>query len=448
MSRRPLDLRDRLFIVALVVQVAIAVVLGVAIVRVANRSEAGGRVEVVAASPTGAPVAARTGASGRTETRTTVVGGSQAGAGAAGSTGITSGEIKVGGVFTLSGPGDATVALHAAQAYFNKVNDAGGVFGRRIKYVTRDDKFDPSVGYSDVKDLVENEKVFAMAAWVAPNTENQQVVNYLEKKGVPLVGNFGQPPEYKSPVVYSFAVNWPTISRLTVRQLAATLGQKKIALIWVHLSDEIDQIVRQNAGAEAKANGAEIVYTEPVDVAKPVYDDTVVNARQAGATGIVTLLDPFSYSRYWQSFARSDWRPVQVGVGFAMDRSSTSVIPSGYQNVWAIQEMELPSAPTPGIREYLSTMKKYFPRDMEKLNWAAELSWLGAKMFVETLKRAGPKPTRQGIVNALDSMTKFDSGLAPPYTIRPGPHDFVTCMKAGKLTASRTWVQGSDWFCV
>jgi branched-chain amino acid transport system substrate-binding protein len=447
MNRKPLDIRDRLFIGAVVIQLVVAAVLGVAIVRAIDRSGGPGRVEVIGASPTPSALASQ-GATPGAQTRTSVTGGSAGGSSQAGSTGVSSGSIKLGGVFTLSGPGDATVALHAVQAYFNTVNADGGVHGRRLQYVTRDDHFDPSIGYSEVKDLVENQKIFAGVSWVAPNTENDQTIGYLERVGVPLVGNFGQPPEYTSPISYSFTLDWTVSPRLTVRTMANTLGQKKIALIWIHLTNEIDQIVRSSATDEAKKWGAEIVYMEAADVAKGVYDDTVVTARNSGATGVVTIMDAFSYSRYWQSFSRSTWRPTQVGYPFVMDPQSTNAIPSGYTNVYGLQEMELPGAGTPPVREYLAAMRKYYPGDMDELSWASELSWLGAKMFVEALKRAGPQPTRKGVMNALDTMTNFNSGFAPPYTIRPGPHDFVRCAKGAKLSGSRTWVQFSDWFCM
>lgn len=422
--------------------------LGVAIVRAVDRAGRGGPVQVVGALPSASATASAVASTGGGSTTTTSVIGGSTGSTKDQSAGISAGEIKVGGLFTLSGPGDATVALHAAQAYFNMVNDAGGVYGRKIKYITADDGFDPATGFSETKRLVENEKIFAGSAWVAPNSENQQTIDYLQRKGVPLVGNFGSPPEYTAQISYSFAASWVVSSRLTVRQMANTVGKKKIAMIWVHLSNEIDEIIKENATAEAKRDGAEIVYTEAVDVAKPVYDDTVVNAQQSGADGVITIMDGFSLARYWQSFARATWRPSQVGYAFAMDPQPTAAIPAGYDDVYGIQEMELSVNPTPGITEYLSTMKKYYPGDMDTLSWASELCWLGAKMFVEALRRAGPKPTRQGVMAALDSMTRFDSGLSTPYTIRPGGHDIARCMKAAKLTSTKTWVQSSDWFCL
>lgn len=451
MQKPSLGPSDRLFVAALVVQVVVAAILGTAIVRAIDRA---GPVAQVAVAPTGpggpaslTPSALPTGRTSTTTTTTTTTTGGGGGPGDI-TVGITGGEIKVGGIFTLSGPADATPALHAAQAYFNVVNAAGGVFGRKIRYITRDDHFDQSIGYAAVKDLVENQKVFAMAAWVAPNTENQQTVDYLGRGGVPLVGNFGQPPEYTSPISYSFALSWNWSPPLSIRTIAKMLGQKKIGLVWVHLTNEIDNIIVKGATEEAKRNGAEIVYREPADVTKLTYDDTVSAARDAGATGMVTIMDAYSLARYWNSFARTTWRPTQVGYAFAMDPQPTKAIPAGYTDVHAIQEMELPSNHTPPVDEYLNAMKRYYPEDTDKLSWASELSWLGAKMFVEALRRAGPNPTRKGILNALDTMTNFNSGLAPPYTLRPGPHDFVKCVKAAKLTASRTWAQESDWFCM
>ncbi|MBI4730175.1 MAG: ABC transporter substrate-binding protein [Acidobacteria bacterium] len=157
MNRKSLDPRDRLFFVALVVQLTVSAVLGVAIVRAIDRA---GRVQVIGgALPSARPegsAAPTTGTGPTTRTHTTVIGGRAGSRTGGGSTGVSAGEIRIGGVFTLSGPADATPAVHAVQAYFNTVNEAGGVFGRRLTYVVRDDKFDPAIGYQSTKDFIEN----------------------------------------------------------------------------------------------------------------------------------------------------------------------------------------------------------------------------------------------------------------------------------------------------
>ncbi|MBI4730174.1 MAG: ABC transporter substrate-binding protein [Acidobacteria bacterium] len=282
-------------------------------------------------------------------------------------------------------------------------------------------------------------------------------MNYLEKNGVPLVGNFGQPAEFTSPISYSFTLPWEYSPPLSVRYIANNVGQKKLCVVWVHLSAEIDDIVTRTANEEAARDGAQVVYIEAADVAKPSYDDTVANCQQNAiqktgsqdGVGMVAILDAFSLKRYWLSFARQTWRPPQVGYAFAMDPQPTGAIPAGYEDVYAVQEMELPSNPTPEVQRYLDGMKKYYPGDMDKLSWATELAWLGAKMFVEALRDAGSSPTRQKVLDALNSMTGFDSGFAPPYTIRPErEHIIARCMKAAKFTSGRKWVQSSDWYCM
>ena len=109
MDRPRLDARDRLFVAAVVVQLAVSAILGVAVVKAINRDNG---VRVLGAAPTATPSATAQASAGKSgASHTIVTGGSKGSAGASQTVGISAGEIKVGGIFTQSGPGDATVAV-------------------------------------------------------------------------------------------------------------------------------------------------------------------------------------------------------------------------------------------------------------------------------------------------------------------------------------------------
>jgi branched-chain amino acid transport system substrate-binding protein len=88
---------------------------------------------------------------------------SAASAGGTATPGVTSKQILIGGTTPLSGPASAYAAVaKGADAYFSYVNDHGGVFGRKIEYKYVDDAYDPSQTIPKVRDLVQNDKVFAI----------------------------------------------------------------------------------------------------------------------------------------------------------------------------------------------------------------------------------------------------------------------------------------------
>src|ERR687887_1568860 len=99
--------------------------------------------------------------------------------------GVTSTQILIGGTTPLSGPASAYASVaKGADAYFKYVNAHGGVFGRSIKYKYEDDGYDPSQTIQKTRDLVQNEKVFAIYNTLGTE-QNLAVRSYLNQLKVP-----------------------------------------------------------------------------------------------------------------------------------------------------------------------------------------------------------------------------------------------------------------------
>lgn len=107
--------------------------------------------------------------------------------GSAGDPGITSDQILIGGTVPLSGPASPFGAVGpGANAYFKYVNAHGGVYGRKIKYLYRDDGYDPSRTIEQTRELVQQDKVFAIFNTVGTE-HNLAIRGYLNALGVPQV---------------------------------------------------------------------------------------------------------------------------------------------------------------------------------------------------------------------------------------------------------------------
>ena len=110
-----------------------------------------------------------------------------AGSRPAGTPGITKTQILIGGTVPLSGQASAFGSVGpAANAYFKYVNDHGGVNGRKIKYLYRDDGYDPSRTLDQTRELVEQDKVFAIFNTVGTE-HNVAIRAYLNAVKVPQV---------------------------------------------------------------------------------------------------------------------------------------------------------------------------------------------------------------------------------------------------------------------
>jgi branched-chain amino acid transport system substrate-binding protein len=104
------------------------------------------------------------------------------------SPGITESEIKLGGSYPFSGPASAYKSIRdGAKAHFDFVNDNGGVDGRKIKFITLDDAYEPPRAVQNSRRLIQQEKVFALFNTLGtPN--NLAIWDSVNKQKVPPTG--------------------------------------------------------------------------------------------------------------------------------------------------------------------------------------------------------------------------------------------------------------------
>src|SRR3954468_8854061 len=112
-------------------------------------------------------------------------GGGGTGGGGSSDPGITDTSIKLGGSIPQSGPASAYAAIaKAIQGYFKMVNEAGGVNGRKVEWITYDDGYDPAKAVTNAKKLVEQDKVFALFNTLG-TANNVAIWDYTNQKKVP-----------------------------------------------------------------------------------------------------------------------------------------------------------------------------------------------------------------------------------------------------------------------
>jgi len=103
---------------------------------------------------------------------------------------------------------------------------------------------------------------------------------------------------------------------------------------------------------------------------------------------------------------------------------------------------------SPAMSEYLNTVQHYYPNQVAGLDVYAEGSWIAAKVFVEAVRRIGPRPVNPAsLVAALNSITNFDTGLTVPLSYGPGAsHDPNHCIQWIR-NQQGTWHTYSGWNC-
>jgi ABC-type branched-subunit amino acid transport system substrate-binding protein len=380
-------------------------------------------------------------------------GGSSGGGGTAGGSvssnsgaavGVNNGVITVGGIYDETGPLDATVERDTVRSYFDLVNSQGGVNGFKFQLVDCDSKYDPSAAHQCAQKLI-SQGVLGIVGWLSVSGE-QSEAPFFNKNGIPMIGGLGVPSEYGLSLSYPTA---PSLVRggTALGDHAAQLGIKKPGVII--LTADFAKPIEKALLAALHKNGIHEVDVEEVDATKADYTDVVLKLQQDGAQSIIAGLDPFSYARLFQAMERQNWHPPFLGGG--LDKTSANKqygsAVYGAQSITPVLE-PADHMSTPSVKQYVGTVQKYFPSQVDALDVYTEYQWIAAEVFVDAVKQIKGNVTRASLVKGLNSISNFnDGGITKPISYSAGnSHDPLNCYQWIHNVKGH-WKTYSGWNC-
>lgn len=362
-------------------------------------------------------------------------------------TGISDTEILVGVLVTQTGAINFKSSAQATKSYFDALNEAGGINGRQVRAIIRDDGLDPNRGAQAVEEMI-NQGVFAFVGFNAPLSE-QTVLTTIERNKIPLIGAFAIPP---SPIGYIFSAPYESFGRIGGAALGNT-GSKTPAVIYLSNGNETtDGIIVESYRLGLESVG---VTLDPdnvfgVDVTKTSFDDVVTDMRFAQVDGIATILDATGMVRLQQSLNRAAFAPPHVASPFGGDPAviNNPNVGSSFNGTIVLTDIDFLGSGQPEMSRYESETKRRFGGEAE-LNWAGQHGWLGAKVFTDVMTSLGADPTREALIESMNSLTNYDPGITSPFSITAddSTHSSANrCMKVGKVDGGKV-VQTQDWSC-
>jgi branched-chain amino acid transport system substrate-binding protein len=326
--------------------------------------------------------------------------------------GVTGDKILVGGVFFHESYLDrySRVSEHAVRAFFNDINRAGGIYGRKIDYVGCIDGGDSSRSRACFKDLVENKKIFMLGPTFSWSTGTIQ--EYIKEKKVPFVGSFGlYLEEYANDNLYSFPTQVPVfeIARLFGKFLIETVKPKSVGISYLNI--EAAQECMKGLEEYLQKAGVQVVAKVSNEFDEPDLTPQVLKMRQANPDIVAFCNDPVNNAKFVGIAARSQrYKPPMGWIGgwptvpeFGKIVGDWGIGHYGFASVCYHEAPECDA--DPDVRLFKAQMARHYPGEMDRMHYYGQNLWCGAKMIVEGLKMAGPNLTRVGFLNALDSGT-------------------------------------------
>jgi branched-chain amino acid transport system substrate-binding protein len=342
------------------------------------------------------------------------------GSGAQQTPGVSANEIVLGAFVAQSGAlaGVGIPVVRGASTYYTYVNDTlGGVNGRKIRFVTCDDAFDPTKTVACVKKLVEEDKVFAIVNSLG-TVPHAAVMEYLIKNNVPVVSPHANYTPFSKPVKNNYFAIQPNneiFGTALARYAAQRLKSKRVAVLYV--DDAFGQELLGAVVAELKRNKLEPVLTVPHPGTETAFRPYIVRLQGANPDAVILLTYLVPSASILKEAEAVGFKPKWLATNVQADIRMVSL--AGVSAVEGLIVTGFAADPTlpnhSGAAKFRALLQKYFPGELP--SGFNEIAYVGAMQVVEGLFRAGPNLTRERFIQALETLTNWDAdGLVPPIT--------------------------------
>jgi ABC-type branched-subunit amino acid transport system substrate-binding protein len=365
--------------------------------------------------------------------------------------GITATQVTVGGHFPLTGPAAPGYSEipQAIDAYFKYVNANGGVHGRKLKMIARDDAYNPTNTVKVTKQLVLQDKIFAMLGGLGTPTHTK-VVDFLNASKVPdLFVSSGcvcwdQPKDH--PQTFGWQPDYVVEGKILGQFIAQKYKGKKVAYF----------VQNDDFGADG-AKGLDKYVPKNQVVTRQTYEPgntdigpQMAKIKASGAQVVAMFTIPAYTALVELAGLKLDYHPQLVVSNVGSDPTTLKGL------LKAFSKGKAPSALIDGIQtdaylpptsdasnDWIALFTKIHNQYIPKLPFDGNVLYgMGlAYTFVEALQRAGANPTRQSIVNTIQSQQLTGPGLVP-FRYSKDSHAGYTGAQIAEIKNGQTEVTG------
>jgi len=349
-------------------------------------------------------------------------------------TGATDTEIKIGNIMPYSGPASAYGVIGKTEAaYFKKINDAGGINGRKINFISYDDGYSPPKTVEQARKLVESDEVlFVFNSLGTP--PNSAIHKYMNSKKVPQLFVATGATKWNDPKDFPWTMGWqPNYQSETQIYAKYILKEKpdaKIAVLYQNDDYGKDYLKGLKDGLGAKA-ASMIIAEESFETTEPTVDNHIVKLKSTGADIFVNISTPKFAAQAIKKMAEIQWKPLHFLNNVSASVGSV-IKPAGYENSQdIISAAYLKDASDkqwdndPGMKEFYAFLEKDFPEG-NKLDGSVVVGYGVSQTLVKVLQMCGGNLTRENIMKQAASLKDFRTEvLLPGIKINTGPNDFA-----------------------
>ncbi|TQF34855.1 branched-chain amino acid ABC transporter substrate-binding protein [Bradyrhizobium sp. UNPF46] len=341
-------------------------------------------------------------------------------------------EIKVGNILAYSGPVSSLGVIGRVEAaYFKKINDEGGINGRKINFISYDDAYSPPKTVEQARRLVESDEVLLIFNPVGTPT-NAAIQKYMNSKKVPQLFVGGGATRWDNPAGFpwtmGFQPNYQAEGRIFAKYILKEKPGAKIAVLFQNddLGKDYLKGLKDGLGEHASA----IAMEEGYEVSQPTIDSNIVKLRASGADVFVSIALPKVAAQSIRKVAELGWKPMFIlsSIGASI---GTVIRPAGFENAQGIistMYLKDPSDPQwqddDDNKRFEAFLAKYLP-DVDKNDYFVTYGYVVSQTLVKVLQQCGSDLTRANVMRQAANLNFRPDMLLPGVNITTSPSDFA-----------------------
>ena len=347
-------------------------------------------------------------------------------------TGATDTEIKIGNIIPYSGPASAYgVVGKAMEGYFKKVNDDGGINGRKINFISYDDAYSPPKAVEQTRKLVESDEVLLVFGALG-TPSNSAIQKYMNAKKTPQLFLATGATKWNDPKAFPWTMGWlpsyQSEGRIYAKYLLKEKPGAKIAVLYQNDDFGKDYLKGLQDGLGDKKSN--IVAEESYELSEPTVDSHIVKLKSLNADVLVIFTTPKFGAQTIKKVGELGWKPTMI-IANVSASTATVMKPAGFDNAQGVISAAYAKDSTdpqwnddPGMKEFKAFLAKYVP----EANVADSSTLTGYNMtqtMAAVLKQCGDDLTRANVMKQAASIKDLQQGgLLPGIRINTSPTDF------------------------
>jgi branched-chain amino acid transport system substrate-binding protein len=341
-------------------------------------------------------------------------------------------EIKIGNTNPYSGPASSYGAIgKTIDAYWKAVNAAGGINGRKINFISMDDGYSPPKTVEVVRQLVEQEKIFALFQSLGTPC-NTAIHKYMNTKKVPQLyvatgaSKWGDPKHF--PWTMGFQPDYHTEAVIYAKHVLANVKDAKVGILMQNDDFGRDYLdgFKEGLGKEANRIIKQVTY----EVTDPTVDSQIIQLKDSGANVFFNITAPKQAAQAIRKAADIGWKPAHYLVNVSVSVAAV-MKPAGFDNSQGIITASYLKDATDhqwDNDEEMKAWSAWMDKNMPGANKADAnhvYGYAASTLMHETLKRCGDNLTRANLMKQASSFQKFRVPmLLPGITVNTSATDF------------------------